>query len=262
MLPIVDKPIIDYIVSELKDAGIEEVLIILGRNKEILANYFDRNIEIENRIGCPLENKQCANFKIYFLRQEEAKGTGYATSLAKNFVAGEPFVLMFGDEIIFSRKSVTKQLIDAFDNKTLIAVQKVKMADVHKYGIVKIDSISHMIDLVEKPNRSEAPSNLSYLGPAVLLPEIFDEIDKIEINQKNMNAIENNKPLGSSPEIGITSAYQSLARQNKISHLKVSGKRFDTGSPIGLIKANVYAASHNKKSKAEFRGFLKGVLRG
>ena len=251
-------PVIHFIVSQLKEAGIEEVLIVVGRNKEILENYFDRNVEVEERLvqtgKAELLKVATSPHKIInisFVRQIDAKGTGYAAALAKNFVAGEPFMLMYGDEVMFGGVSCAKQLIKAYNNcyedaASVIAVCKVPRQQVSSYGIVAFEKtkgkLVKMTGIVEKPKISEAPSSYSYIGPAILNNEIFDEIAKIKVQPGE--------------EIGITSAYDSLAKKGKMCALMVKGKRFDVGSPLGLIKANVYAASKDKKLKKELALFL------
>jgi len=266
MLPIINRPIIDLIVTELKEAGIEEVLIVVRRGKEILENYFDRNVEIEERLALTGKNdllelaQRPQNIlRVSFIRQLDASGTAQATYMAKEFAGGEPFLMMFGDELLFNKTSGTKQLLAAYDEcyeegGSLLAVKTVAKSEVSSYGIInpctlfKSESgLIKVFDMVEKPKPEDAPSNLCYIGPAILTPEIFEEIEKLE------------RPTESWKEVVLTCAYRKLAQRGKLFAAKINGTRFDVGSHSGLIKANVYAALKDKNYKDDMIEFLSNL---
>ncbi|MCL2771150.1 MAG: UTP--glucose-1-phosphate uridylyltransferase, partial [Firmicutes bacterium] len=257
MLPILDKPIIHIIVEELKKAGIEEVLIILGRGKSAMEEYFDKNPEIETRLektnhtSLLEKTKETYNLlPIYFLRQIDARGTGYAFSLAKKWCDEEAVLMTFGDEVVFhkdNQPNIYQQTIDVFSktNKNVLAVSAVKKEDVIKYGIIKPGQSIEVLGIVEKPTKETAPSNLSFIGTAVLKPEVFDVLEKII------------KDDITKLEYGITDAIDILAKKNQVVAKRILGKRFDTGSPLGLVKANIYAAMQDSKYKKELKEFLR-----
>lgn len=238
MLPIVDKPAIQYIVEEAVNAGIEEILIINGRNKGEIEDHFDRTPELEAALL--KSGKQdlyelieaipnLAN--IHFFRQKEAKGLGHAVLCAKAFVGDEPFVVLLGDDIVANDVPCTKQLIDAYDKHhcSILGVQTVDHSQVSKYGIVDGVQISpreyKVKDLVEKPAVDEAPSNVAILGRYILTPEIF-------------NILEGTKP-GKNDEIQLTDALRSLLKIEDIVAYDFEGHRYDTGDKLGFLQATV-----------------------
>lgn len=243
MMPLGDVPVIDIVVRELKEAGVEQILIIVGRGKEILQSYFDRNIEIEQRLKFAEKTELLKKIDrkylysgIYFMRQIEAQGTGYATRLAKDFVGDDPFLLVFPDEIVIGKKSAAKQLVQGFDEidrveANLIAVKRVSKNKVSSYGIVspktKTDEgVFEINGIIEKPSVKEAPSLYSFMGYAVLSRNIFDAINKSPQNKEG--------------ELGITDAFNLLAATGAVFAKKVKGRRFDIGSAFGLLQANNY----------------------
>lgn len=238
MLPIVDKPAIQYIVEEAVNAGIEEILIINGRNKGEIEDHFDRTPELEAALL--KSGKQdlyelieaipnLAN--IHFFRQKEAKGLGHAVLCAKAFVGDEPFVVLLGDDIVANDVPCTKQLIDAYDRHqcSILGVQTVDHSQVSKYGIVdgvQVGPREYKVkDLVEKPAVDEAPSNVAILGRYILTPEIF-------------NILEGTKP-GKNDEIQLTDALRSLLKIEDIVAYDFEGHRYDTGDKLGFLQATV-----------------------
>lgn len=256
MMPLLDKPIIQVLLEELRDAGIEQVMIILGRGKEALCNHFDRNIEIEQRIKDNIElfkkDQSSLNIvEITYRRCLEPRGTADALNMAKNFIGNDPFVMMFGDEVLFGEKSTTQQLVSAYEKyqQTVIAVQPVDRKEVYKYGICALKEIEkgyyQVTKIVEKPKVEEAPSNISYIGGAILKPDIFDEIPNIKPNAKG--------------EFVLTDGFAKMAQENKIFAKEIIGNRQDMGNKLGFIKANVEAGLLDNEISTELKNFLKSI---
>ena len=200
MLPIVDKPTIQYIVEEAVASGIEEIVIIIGRGKRSIEDHFDKSYELEdallkkNQLDMLEEVQKISNLvNIYYVRQKEPKGLGHAILCAKSFIGNEPFAILLGDDIVMSDTPCLKQIINVFEycNSSVVAVQSVPDKEIHKYGIIKpkgsdIESNLFYIDsLVEKPSKEEAPSNYAIMGRYVLRPEIFDILARIPIGHGN-----------------------------------------------------------------------------
>ncbi|MDY2986201.1 MAG: UTP--glucose-1-phosphate uridylyltransferase GalU [Peptoniphilus sp.] len=255
MLPIIDTPNIEYIVREAVEAGIEEILIILGRNKSSIEDYFDSNIELEEKLKSAnkineLEqiNELNSLAKIHFIRQHKALGLGHAVNCAKSFVSDEPFLLLLGDEIIDLNDNASKGLIELFNETGLsvVGLLEVPKTEVNKYGIVKLVN-DEIVDMVEKPSIETAPSNLAIIGRYVITPKIFDLISKT-------------KP-GYGGEIQLTDALLKLLKYEKIMGKKITGKRFDTGSKIGYLKATVEYALKDKDFGEEFKEYLINILK-
>ncbi|MCQ2353738.1 MAG: UTP--glucose-1-phosphate uridylyltransferase [Clostridia bacterium] len=266
MLPIVDKPAISYLVEECAQSGITEVLIITGRNKNAMEDYFDYSPEYEASFvkkGKPQmieEMRESANFggvRVYFMRQKETKGLGHAIGCARNFIGNEPFAVLYGDDIIFSdSKPVTAQLIDSYHRygRAVCGVKKVPHEMIKKYCSLKAELIPgseteyFVDDMIEKPQRDEdAFSDLSILGRVLLPPEIFDIIDVTA--------------PGAGNEIQITDAIATLARSVGVTALDYDGERFDLGSKLGLMCANVKRAAVNGEIGDDFRAFLKDFVK-
>jgi UTP--glucose-1-phosphate uridylyltransferase len=256
MLPIVDKPTIQYIVEEAINSGIEEILIVTGRNKRAIEDHFDRSVELE----LELENKgndkllkqvqDISNLvDIYYIRQKEAKGLGHAIYCAKTFVGKEPFAVLLGDDVVDSEVPCLKQLINVFDEyqSTVLGVQKVSQEDVSKYGIVDYEETCGRLykvkNLVEKPPQEKAPSNVAILGRYIITPEIFD-------------ILESTTP-GSGGEIQLTDALKELVSKQAMYAYNFEGKRYDIGSKIGFLQATVEFALKRADLRDEFRSYLK-----
>src|SRR6056297_3400025 len=215
MLNIFDKPSIQYIVEEAVDAGIEDILIILGRNKKSIEDHFDKSYELEDKLKAKGKEdlligvEKISNLgNIHYIRQKEPLGLGHAIYCAKSFVGNEPFAVMLGDDIVKSKKPCIKQLIDKYEEyeSTIIGVQKVDKRDLDKYGIVKGEKLSERLykveDLVEKPKIEKAPSNIAILGRYVINPKIF-------------NILKNTQP-GAGNEIQLTDGLKELLKQEDI----------------------------------------------
>ncbi len=260
MLPIVDKPTIQYIIEEAVASGIEEILIITGRNKKPIEDHFDKAIELElnlekggkqDLLELVHESTNLAN--IHYIRQKEPKGLGHAISCAKAFVGNEPFAVMLGDDIVDSEVPCLKQLIEAYEEKnaTILGVQEVKRENVNKYGIVKGTEISNRVytveDLVEKPKVEEAPSNVAILGRYIITPEIF-------------NILEQTKP-GKGGEIQLTDALKTLISKEEMYAYVFEGRRHDVGDKLGFLQATVEYALKREDLKEDFKEYLKDIIK-
>ncbi len=262
MLPIVDMPAISYLVEEAVNSGIHDILIITNRDKDAMEYFFDYAPEYEARLlasGKTAEVERLhriANMaNVYFLRQKEAKGLGHAIGCARAFVGDEPFSVLYGDDIIFSEKPVTRQLIDAYEayGKPVVGVKPVPMEQVRKYCSLKAELIPGSTnayacdDMIEKPKPGEEFTNLSILGRVLLPPEIFDIIDALE--------------PGAGGEYQLTDAMGILARRRGVTALEFEGTRYDLGSKTGFLMANVAAAVRHPETAADFTAFLKEFVK-
>lgn len=255
MLPVVDKPTIQYIIEEAVASGIEEILIITGRNKKCIEDHFDKSIELELELQksgksdlLELVRDISEMVDIHFIRQKEPKGLGNAINCAKTFVGNEPFAVLLGDDIVDSRKPCLKQLIDCFNEykTTILGVQKVPEEDVSKYGIVNgihiEDRVYKVKDLVEKPSIEEASSNIAILGRYIITPEIF-------------NILENTKP-GKNGEIQLTDALKTLISKEAMYAYNFDGKRYDVGDKLGFLEATVEFALKKEDLRDDFVQYL------
>jgi len=237
MLPIVDKPAIQYIVEEAVASGIEDVIIVTGRNKRAIEDHFDKSIELERVLEAKASHEllkvvqDVSNLvDVYYVRQKEPLGLGHAVYTARKFIGNEPFALLLGDDIIQSDPPCLKRMIDLYEAKgtSVIAVQEVPWSDVNKYGIVSLGEDGLIDDLVEKPEVGSAPSNLAVIGRYVIEPQIFD-------------ILENQEP-GRGGEIQLTDALRVLNRLHRMTTYKQEGRRFDVGDKLGYIEATVEIA--------------------
>lgn len=254
MLPVIDKPLIQEIVEDLVDAGIQDILIIIGRNKECLVNHFDRNVELEERLSARGKTKELELIKkpeslcsITFKRQIVPKGTGHAIKMAKDWTNNEPFLMCFGDEMFYSKgDNAYKQLIDEYEKhgNLVLATSVVEQNKISLYGIVARheDSNYYQIDkFVEKPKIEDAPSNIASVGPSVLDKRIFDYIDRC--HESNF-------------EISITDAY-NFALEDKILYGKmIDAEHLDLGNKADFIKSNIFMALQNDEIKDEVIEFI------
>ncbi|MDS0525975.1 UTP--glucose-1-phosphate uridylyltransferase GalU [Clostridium sp. SHJSY1] len=238
MLPIVDKPTIQYIVEEAVASGIEEILIITGRSKRAIEDHFDKSVELENELESKDKEellklvKNISNLAdIYYIRQKEPKGLGHAVSLAKTFIGNEPFAVMLGDDIVDSETPCLKQLMNCYDEykTTILGVQPVDKENVDKYGIVDGVEIENEVykvkDMIEKPRIEEAPTNIAILGRYIITPNIFNVLEKIE--------------PGKGGEIQLTDALKELAKKEAVYAHCFEGKRYDVGDKFGFIQATI-----------------------
>lgn len=256
MLPIVDKPAISTLVEEAAAAGAEDILIITGRGKDAIENYFDYSIEYEQKLMASgkldkIEEMRriCSTANVYFLRQKETRGLGHAVLNAKNFVGSEPFYILYGDDIILSEKPVCTQMKEAFEKygKPVCAVKPVSWELVSKYCSLKAekieDGIYDVTDMIEKPKPDEVYTNLSILGRVLLTPDIFDILEST--------------PPGAGGEIQLTDAMRVVSNRTGMTAVDFEGVRYDFGSKLGFLKANVVEAVKHPEVGEEFREFLK-----
>ncbi len=261
MLPIVDKPTIQYIIEEAIASGIEDILIITGRNKRAIEDHFDKSIELELELE-QKNKKELLNLvqdisnmvNIHYIRQKEPKGLGHAIHGAKAFIKDEPFAVLLGDDIVDSRtKPCLRQLIDVYNEykTTILGVQEVATEDVSKYGIVSGKHIEGGVykvkDLVEKPSIDKAPSNVAILGRYIITPEIFD-------------ILESTQP-GAGGEIQLTDALKELAAKQAMYAYTFEGKRYDVGNKLGFLQATVEFALQRDELKDDFREYLIELLK-
>lgn len=259
MLPIVDKPAIQYIVEEAVQSGIEDILIITGRNKRSIEDHFDRSVELEQN----LQNKgkydllkeiqtiaDMAN--IHYIRQKEPLGLGHAVLSARHFIGDEPFAVLLGDDIMVSEKPALQQLIDVYQTykTSVIGVQTVDPADVSKYGIIQTSTQKNKVfdieDLVEKPDVRQAPSNIAVMGRYVLEPSIFRVLERT--------------PKGAGNEIQLTDALRTICRERSIYARQLEGSRFDIGDKLGCFKASMEIGLMRDELRQKLLTYLENVL--
>ncbi|WP_251424220.1 UTP--glucose-1-phosphate uridylyltransferase GalU [Veillonella agrestimuris] len=254
MLPIVDTPAIQYIVKEAIQSGIEEILIITGRNKRAIEDHFDSSVELEALLQMQGKNKQLAmvkdlaDIKVHFIRQKAPRGLGDAVLCAKAFIGDEPFAVLLGDDIVYNpERPCLQQLMDCYEAHPgiILGAQFVPDDKVSSYGIVSgealADNLYRVNGLVEKPNVEDAPSNLAVLGRYILTPDIFE-------------ILENTKP-GKGNEVQLTDAL--AASKTDTYALAYDGIRYDTGDKLGYLKATVEYALRNEELGADFKAYLK-----
>jgi len=254
MLPIVDKPAIQFIIEEAIDSGIEEILVITGRNKRSIEDHFDRSIELELQLKSQGKYdlmkmiEKISDIQVHFIRQKEAKGLGHAVLCAKQFVGNEPFAVLLGDDLVDAKVPCLSQLIDVYNDYggSVLGVQRVPMDRVSSYGIVNPEDIKpnvwKAVDLIEKPAVEEAPSNLAVLGRYVLEPEIFD-------------ILEHTSP-GRGGEIQLTDAIRELAQRKPVYAYNFFGRRYDIGDKEGFLEATVEQALKQPELRDRFMAYL------
>ena len=260
MLPIVDKPAIQYIVEEAVQSGIEDILIITGRNKRAIEDHFDRSVELELALE-EKKDRELLNLvrnisglaNIHYIRQKEPKGLGHAIYCAKTFINNEPFAVLLGDDIVDSKtKPCLQQLIGIYNEygTSIIGVQEVPKADVSKYGIVSGKMVDERLykvnNLVEKPSIEDAPSNIAILGRYIIEPEIFE-------------ILEHTKP-GAGGEIQLTDALKELSTKQDVYAYIFEGRRYDIGNKLGFLQATVEFALKREDLKDEFISFLESII--
>ena len=260
MLPIVDKPTIQYIIEEAIASGIEEILIITGRSKKSIEDHFDRSVELELELSKAGKDEMLEMVHdisemvdIHYIRQKEPKGLGHAIHCAKAFVGDEPFAILLGDDIVYNdEKPCLKQLIDCYDEykTSILGVQTVPEENVSKYGIVDgieiEDRVCKVKGLVEKPSVEDAPSNVAILGRYIVTPKIFE-------------ILERTKP-GKGNEIQLTDALLELINEEAMYAYNFEGRRYDVGDKLGFLEATVEYALRRENLKEEFTDYLKHIL--
>lgn len=259
MLPIVDKPTLQFIIEEAIDSGIEEILIITGRNKTSIENHFDRSIELElelertGKTDLLEEVRKISDMaNIHYIRQKEPLGLGHAIYCAKSFIGNEPFAVLLGDDIVYSKKPCLKQMIEIYEEykTTILGVQEVPIKEVNKYGIVVGKYIENRVykvkDLIEKPNVEDAPSNIAILGRYIISSEIF-------------HILEHTKP-GKMGEIQLTDALKELAMHEAMYAYNFEGRRYDLGDKQGFLEATVEYALRRSDLRERFLNYLNDVV--
>lgn len=260
MLPIVDKPAIQYIVEEAVKSGITDILVITNRGKGLIEDHFDRAPELEYALSSRGKNdvyEQIVDIsklaKIYFVRQKETKGLGHAISCARDFVGDEPFAVLYGDDVIMGEEPACGQLIAAYEEFGLgvLGIKKVSENDISKYSSLKVenlhDNVFKCTDMVEKPQTKEEVLSLySILGRCILPPDIFDILD-------------NTKP-GAGGEIQLTDAMRELARTKGMAAVEYTGIRYDMGNKLGIMQAAVETALKHDEIGDSFREYLKSIV--
>jgi UTP--glucose-1-phosphate uridylyltransferase len=259
MLPIVDKPTLQYIIEEAVASGIKEILIITGRNKKSIEDHFDKSVELEleleqkGKLDLLEMVRNISNMiNIHYIRQKEPNGLGHAIHCAKSFIGDEPFAVMLGDDVVDAEKPCLKQLIEAYEeyHTTILGVQQVANEDVDKYGIVEGKYIENGIykvkDLIEKPDIETAPSNIAILGRYIITPEIFD-------------ILENTKP-GKNGEIQLTDGLKALCKNQAMYAYVFEGKRYDVGDKLGFLEATVDFALKNPELRDGFLEYMKKTV--
>ena len=258
MLPIVDKPTIQYIVEEIKASGIEQILIISGHAKRAIEDHFDSSPELEQhlyesgKMDLLREVRKVASVKIHYTRQQYMRGLGDAILCAKDFIDGEPFGVILGDDVVYNANGepALRQLMDQYE-KTVIGCQVVRPEMVSSYGIVDgkptdDPNLLKVKDMIEKPSMEEAPSRFAALGRYVITPEVFE-------------VLEQTKP-GKGGEIQLTDALRVMARNGSVYAYNFTGKRYDTGNKLGYLKATVEFALRRPDLGPQFREYLKKLL--
>lgn len=257
-LPLVDKPIIQYTVEEAVDSGLDQVVIVTSSWKRAVEDHFDRSAELEQMLEAKGDLERLEEIRrissladIVYVRQKEQLGIGDAVLTVRKVVGNEPFVLMFPDDVIISDVPAAKQAIAVHERHggAVVTVEEVPPEDVESYGIVDGEAVAEGVyrvhALVEKPKPEEAPSNLAIVGRYVLTPEIFEVLDRT--------------PPGKNGEIQITDGLSLLLAQHPMFACRFQGRRYDTGRPLGLLKASVDIALLRPDIGPEFRAYLRTV---
>lgn len=261
MLPIVDVPSIQYIVEECANSGITDVCIILGRNKNNIADHFDRNVEVEYALAKNGKHNEIAKMNylsekvnIVYVRQKEMQGTGKAIELCKSFVGKEPFAVLFGDDVMYNPEyPVTKQLIDAYEKTgaTIVGVQEQPREECPKYGVVVPGNVkgkyTELRGFKEKPKLEELPSRLTSLGRFILTKEIFDYIAKT--------------PAAPNGEVYLPTAIEMMAMDTPVYAYTFDGRRYDIGDKLGYIIANIEFALRNDDVNKGLKKYLKELVK-
>ena len=257
MLPVVDKPLIQYAVEEAINAGITEMIFVTGRSKRAIEDHFDKSYEIEAELEARGKEKllelvrsiKPSHVDCFYVRQAEALGLGHAVLCAEKLVGDNPFAVILADDLLYGKPPVMSQMIEVFDHyhSSVIGVEEIPPEDSKSYGIIDgkewEDNIFKLSGIVEKPEPAVAPSNLGVVGRYVLKPRIFDHIRAL-------------KP-GAGGELQLTDAIQSLLSDEQVLAYKYHGTRFDCGSKLGYLKATVEFALRHPEVKAEFEEYLR-----
>lgn len=258
MLPIIDKPTIQYIVEEAARAGIEDIIIVTGKHKRAIEDHFDNQGELEatlektNKLELLEKVRFSTNLaNIFYVRQKEQKGLGHAILTAKQFIGDEPFAVLLGDDIVDSEVPAIQQLMEVYDQteKSVIGVQEVKVEETSRYGIIdpkkQEGRLYDVNKFVEKPAPGTAPSNLAIMGRYVLTPDIFAYLQ--------------NQEEGAGGEIQLTDAIERLNADNQVYAYDFEGNRYDVGEKLGFVKTTIEYALKDVEMQTELKAFIKGL---
>ena len=255
MLPIVDKPTIQYVIEEAAEAGIEDILIITGRNKRAIEDHFDRSVELEimlkeknkdDELQKIMQISELAN--IFYIRQKEPLGLGHAVLCARQFIGNEPFAVLLGDDVVYAKVPCIGQMAEVYSQKgqTVLGVQRVGWDNVHKYGIVDAGGengpLVRVKQLTEKPGREEARSDLAVLGRYIIDPEIFAILEATD--------------PGSGGEIQLTDALNVLASRQPVWAYTFEGRRYDVGDRLGFLEATIEYALRREDLASDLKAFI------
>ena len=259
MLPLVDKPAIQYVVEEAVRAGITDILIVTGRGKRTLEDHFDRSLELEHSLESAGKHDDLKQVRaisemasIHYIRQPSPTGLGAAVAHGEHHVGGDPFAVLLGDDVVAAEDPLLERMIGVYERygRSVIAVQEVRREEIHLYGAVQPewveDDLARVVDIVEKPSPEETPSNLAAIGRYVLTPEIFDAI--------------RGTPPGAGGEIQLTDALASLAREQAVYAYRFEGTRYDIGKKLDYLRAMVELAVSRDGLGPEFRTFLADLV--
>jgi UTP--glucose-1-phosphate uridylyltransferase len=258
MLVLVDKPVIQYGVEEAVASGVDNIVIVTGRGKNAIEDHFDVNVELESFLEQRGKTSQLAEIrkisqiiKLAYVRQGEPLGLGHAVLVTRNLVGDEPFAVILGDDVIDAEPPALRQMIEVYHRVggPVLAVERVPMEDVSSYGVVAIDDsvdlgggVHRIKDLVEKPPREEAPSNLAIIGRYILTPDIFPALEATASDRTG--------------EIQLTNGLRRLLTQRPLYACEIRGVRHDTGNKLGFLKALVYFALRRPDLATPFRAYL------
>ena len=262
MLVLVDKPVIQYGVEEAVQSGVDNIVIVTGRGKNAIEDHFDAAVELESYLEQRGKTEQLEEIRkitrlinVSYVRQGEPLGLGHAVLVTRNLIGDEPFAVILGDDVIDANPPALKQMIDVYARLKgpVLAVERVPVEDVSSYGIVAIDEsedlgpgVFRITDLVEKPRREDAPSNLAIIGRYILTPDIFPALAATTSDRTG--------------EIQLTNGLRHLLRERPIYACEISGVRHDTGNKIGFLKALVYFALRRPDLAKPFRAYLEKTL--
>lgn len=258
MLPIVDKPTIQYIVEEAIDSGIEDIIIVTGKGKRAIEDHFDTAFELEyhlrqkGKLELLEEVKRPSQVDIHYIRQKEPLGLGHAVWCARKFIGDEPFAVLLGDDIVQAEVPALKQLIDQFNRyrASVIGVKPVSPDEVERYGIVQAQKMDEgfyrVLDLVEKPKKEEAPSNLAIMGRYILTPRIFDLLGE--------------QQAGSGGEIQLTDAISALNKVEAVYAYEFVGTRYDVGEKMGYIRTMIEMALQREELRDDLLAYLQRLV--
>ncbi|HEX9722943.1 MAG TPA: UTP--glucose-1-phosphate uridylyltransferase GalU [Vicinamibacteria bacterium] len=256
MLPLVDKPLIQYVVEEAVAAGIEDIVIVTGRGKSAIEDHFDVSFELERFLEERGKKEELATVKaisdlinVSYVRQKEALGLGHAVSVTEHLIGDEPFAVMLGDDLIDSEVPCIKQMLGVFEKErgAVLAVMKVPREEISSYGVISGERVGERLyrvrDMVEKPSASEAPSDLAIIGRYILTPDIFAHLARTGMDERG--------------EIQLTNGLRSLAFERPVFGFEFEGKRHDCGNKLGFLKASVEYALKRSDLGESFRAYLK-----